>query len=322
MHIVQYYGKPLPVKEYGGTERVIVWLIRGLKELGHTVTLIGPKGSTLDCNLVTFPESAAVPDPSKLKKYIPVDADIIHFHNDGQMDMELDIPSIKTMHGYGGKDVFDKSRPDKTYCFVSDAHRRNYGLPQNPFVHNGADADDYSFQEEKDDYFLFLARVDWKVKGLAWAIEVAKRAGIRLIIAGNFHRKSFVNSYWRFPLKKNLGKDCYYVGPVGGNLKATLLAGAKALIFPTRWPDPCPVTVLESLASGTPVITTHNGSMPELVEHGKSGFLCDTKDEMVEAVKGVSGIDPAECRKRVEEKFSYISMAGAYLKLYRNYLKQ
>ncbi|GBE40189.1 glycogen synthase [bacterium BMS3Bbin09] len=322
MYIVQYYGKSLPVKEYGGIERVIVWLIKGLRELGHKVTLISPEGSDLDCDIVTFPESVAVPNPSELKKYIPEDADIIHFHNDGQMEMKLDIPWITTMHGYGGKEDFDRSQQDNNYCYISDAHRHHYGMPKNPFVYNGLDASEYTFSGMKDDYFLFLSRIDWDVKGLDWAIKVAKRAGVRLIIAGNFHRKSFVNSYWRFPLKRNLGKDCYYAGPVGGRLKSALLAGARAMIFPTRWPEPFGIVAIEALASGTPVITTHNGAMPEIIEHGKNGFLCNTKDEMVEAVKGVSGLDPAECRKRVEEKFNYIAMAEAYLKLYQEYLKQ
>ena len=325
MHIVHYYGKPLPVKEYGGVERAVVWLIKGLKELGHTVTLIGPEGSTLDCNLVTYPESVEVPPSSELKKYIPVNADIIHFHNDGQMDMELDIPVLKTMYGYGkrekARERTDKKLLDRSYCFLSDSHRRNWDMPDNPFVHIGIDPSEFRFRENKDDYFLFLSRIDWNVKGLDWAIEVAKRAGVRLIIAGNFHRKAFVNSYWRFPLKRKLGKDCYYTGPVGGELKATLIAGARAMIFPTRWPEPFGIVAIESLVSGTPLITTHNGAMPEIVEHGKSGFLCNTIDEMVEAVKDVSAIDPAECRKRVEEKFSYTVMAEAYLKLYQDYLK-
>ena len=317
MHIVQYYHKPLPIKEYGGVERVIVWLIKGLKELGHNVTLIGPEGSTIDCNLVTFPHNNPVPSSSELKDYIPEDADVIHFHNDGYMDMKLDIPVIKTMHGCRNeKNDTDKKIFDNTYCFLSDSHRRHWGMPRNPFVHTGLDPEEYAFREEKDDYFLFLSRIDWHVKGLDWAIEVAKRAGVRLVIAGNFHRKSFVNSYWRFPLKRKLGKDCYYVGPVGSALKAALLAGAKAMIFPTRWPEPFGIVAIESLASGTPVITTHNGAMPEIIEHGKHGFLCNTKDEMVEAINNIDIINPLDCLRRIKDVFNYKMMAEEYVKLY------
>lgn len=322
MHIVHYYHKPLPVKEYGGVERVIVWLIKGLRELGHTVTLIGPSGSTLDCNLIPFPHSVKVPSSSELKEYIPADADIIHFHNDGYMDMNLGIPVIKTMHGYGGKDN-DTQRHllDKTYCFLSDAHRTHWGLFQNPFVHIGLDPSEYRFRDQKDDFFLFLSRIDWDVKGLDWAIDVTKRAGVRLIIAGNFHRKTFVNSYWRGPLKRHLGENCYYVGPVGGELKVTLLAGAKALIFPTQWPEPFGIVTIEALASGTPVITTRNGAIPEIVEHGRHGFLCETRDEMVDAVKNIDKIRSADCLKRVEEAFHYKKMTEEYLRLYHSILE-
>ncbi len=320
MHIVQYFYKPLPVYEYGGVERVIVWLIKGLQELGHIVTLIGPEGSTLDCNLVSFPNNTPEPSASKLKKYIPHDADLIHFHNDGQIGPELDIPVVNTFHGYGGKENVSKQSICRTSSFLSDAHRRNWGLPENPFVYNGLDPSEFKFRDKKDDYFLFMSRIDWDVKGLDWAIEVSKKTDVRLIIAGNFHRKSFVNSYWRFPLKRNLGKDCYYMGPVGGELKAALLAGAKAMIFPTRWPEPFGIVAIEALVSGTPLITTHNGAMPEIIEHGKQGFLCHTKDEMVDAIKNIDAISPAECLKRIEDKFSYRKMAEEYVKLYQNFI--
>ncbi|MFH0924207.1 MAG: glycosyltransferase [bacterium] len=321
MHIVHYYHRALPVKEYGGIERIIVWLIKGLKELGHTVSLIAPAESTVDCNLIPFPPNLKVPVASNLKDYIPKDADLIHFHNDGYIDMELDIPVLKTMYGYGGKEDPKRKLIDMTYCFLSDSHRRNWSLFLNPYIYVGLDPAEYKFREAKDDYFLFLSRIDWPVKGLDWAIEVAKKAGVRLIIAGNFHRKSFVNSFWRFPLKRQLGVDCYYTGPVGGELKAALLAGAKALIFPTQWAEPFGVVVIEALASGTPVITTMNGTMPEIIEHGKHGFLCKDKTEMIEAIKNISSINPSDCRRRVEELFNYKVMARNYVKIYNDLIK-
>ncbi len=320
MHIVHYYYKPLPVKEYGGVERAVVWLIKGLKELGHTVTLIGPEGSTVDCNLVTFPHNAEVPKDTELKDYIPEDADIIHFHSDGYMEMNLDIPAIKTMYGYGKKDRTDYKLLDKTYVCLSDKHRQTWKLPDNPYVHIGIDMAEFKFRDKKDDYFLFLSRIDWDVKGLDWAIEVSKKAGVRLIIAGNVHRKSFVNSYWRFPLKRQLGNDCHYVGPVGGDVKSALLAGARAMIFPTRWQEPFGIVAIEALVSGTPLITTHNGAMPEIVEHGKQGFLCNTKDEMVDAINNIHTIKPADCLKRIEDKFNYKKMAEEYVRFYKDFI--
>ncbi len=319
MHIVQYYHRPLPVKEYGGTERVVVWLIKGLKELGHSVTLIGPEGSSVDCDLVSFPKAAEIPDAAELKAYIPEGADVLHVYHNGHIDLDAGIPVLKTIEGYGNI-ITDKQRLDATYCFVSDAHRRKCQHPDNPFVYNGLDAADFKFQDNKDDYFLFLSRIDWKVKGLDWAIEVAKKADVKLIIAGNAHRKSFVNSYWRGFLKKHLNYKCLYVGPVGGELKAALLAGAKAMIFPTLWEEPFGIVAIEALVSGTPLITTHNGAMPEIVEHGKQGFLCRNMNEMIDAVRDIGSIRPIDCLNRVKEKFTYKQMAEEYVKLYERLL--
>ena len=319
MHIVHYYHKPLPVNEYGGVERDITWLIKGLRELGHTVTLIGPKGSSLECNMVSFPGNSQVPAPGELKDYIPKDADILHFHHDGFIDMPVDIPYVTSLYGYGN--LKDSAMLDSKYCFLSDAHRRHWNLPQHPFIHSGLDPMEYEFREKKGDYFLFLSRIDWKVKGLDWAIEASKRAGVKLMIAGNTHRKSFVNSYWRGFLKKRLNDQCLYVGPVGGKLKAELLAGAKALIFPTLWPEPFGLVAIESLVSGTPLITTHNGAMPEIVENGKQGFLCSSIDEIVAAIKHAGDINPLDCAKRVDENFHYRRMAELYIDFYKRHIR-
>lgn len=314
MHIVQYYHKPLPIKEYGGVERVIAWLIKGLRELGHTVTLIGPEGSSLDCNRVSFPANIAVPAPGRLTEYIPKDADVLHFHHDGIVNAGVDIPTVTTIHGYGNSN--DGPGLDSTYCFLSNAHRSQWKLPAHPFVHNGLDPAEFKFREKKGDYFLFLSRIDWEVKGLDWAIEAAEKAGVKLIIAGNAHRKSFVNSYWRGFLKKRLNDRCLYIGTVGGELKAELLAGARAMIFPTRWPEPFGIVAIESLVSGTPLITTHNGAMPEIVEHGKHGFLCNSVDEIVEAIRNAGNIDPSDCAERIKGNFHYRKMAEMYLNFY------
>lgn len=319
MHIVFYYPKKLPVKEYGGVERAVVWLIKGLHEFGQTVTFIGPKGSAVPyCKNVFIPSvDVKVPTPDEIKDLLPEDADIIHFNNDNIFDYDYGIPSIVTVYGT----IKDMKGLTKRYCFISDAQRQYWGYPQNPVVHIGLDQDEYIYREIKDDYFLFLSRVDWDVKGVELAIETALKAGIRLLIAGNVHRKKFVNSYWRGYLKRKLSDQILYVGPVGGELKAMLLAKAKALIFPTKWCEAFGIVTIEALASGTPVITTHNGAMPEIVEHGKTGFLCKDVNEMAEAIKKISSINPMDCLKRIEERFNYRRMTLEYMRLYESLLK-
>jgi len=318
MHIVFYYHKKLPVKEYGGIERIVVWLIKGLCEIGHTVTFIGPQGSAVPYCRNIFAQFADVnaPLPEQLKDLIQQDADIIHFNTDSLFAHDYGVPSLVTMYGAikGFKGL------NRRYCFVSEAQRRYWGYPENSFIHIGLDPDEYIYKEQKDDYFLFLSRVDWDVKGVDWAVEAAEKTGVRLIIAGNVHRKKFVNSYWRGYLKKKLSDRITYIGPVGGELKAMLLAKAKALIFPTQWCEAFGIVTIEAFASGTPVITTHNGAMPEIVEHGKTGFLCKDVDEMAEAIKKIGSINPLDCLKRIEERFNYRRMALEYEALYKDIL--
>jgi len=319
LHIVFYYNKKLPVKEYGGIERAIVWLIKGLYELGHIITFIGPQGSkTPYCTNIAAPFSEVkIPEPEKLNGLIPKEADLIHFNSDGVFDRDYNIPSIVTLYGT----IKNVGGLSKRYCFISDAQRKYWGYPQNPVVHIGLDKSEYIYKEEKDDYFLFLSRVDWDVKGVDWAVEAAEKTGVRLIIAGNVHRKKFVNSYWRGYLKKKLSDRITYIGPVGGELKAMLLAKAKALIFPTQWCEAFGIVTIEAFASGTPVITTRNGAMPEIVDHGKTGFLCKDVDEMVGAIKKIGSINPLDCLKRIEERFNYRRMASEYVAFYEDTLK-
>lgn len=319
MHIVFYYPKKLPVKEYGGVERAVVWIIKGLAELGHKVTFIGPEGSSVaHCKNVFVPfVDVKVPQPSAIRPLIPKDADIIHFNNDSLFDADYGAPSIVTVYGT----VKDMKGLNKNYCFISNAQRLYWGYPQNPVVHIGLDRDEYIYREEKDDYFLFLSRVDWSVKGVDWAVEAAQKAGVRLLIAGNVHSRKFVNSYWRGYLKSKLSDRIQYVGPVGGELKAMLLAKARALVFPTQWCEAFGIVTIEALASGTPVITTHNGAMPEIVEHGKTGFLCKSPDEMAEAIKNTGRLKAGDCLKSVTERFNHARMAKDYVRLYENLLK-
>lgn len=320
MHIVFYYNKKLPVKEYGGIERAIVWLIKGLYELGHIITFIGPQGSKIPyCTNIAAPFSEVkIPETEKLKGLIPKEADLIHFNSDGVFDKNYNFPSIVTLYGT----IKNVGGLSERYCFISDAQRKYWGYPQNPVVHIGLDKSEYIYKEEKDDYFLFLSRVDWDVKGVDWAIEAANKAGVRLVIAGNVHRKSFVNSYWRGYLKKRLSDRILYVGPVGGELKAMLLAKAKALIFPTKWCEAFGIVTIEALASGTPVITTYNGAMPEIIRNGKTGFLCRSINDIVDAINKIDAIKSSDCLRSIEERFNYKRMASNYIDLYKSILKK
>jgi glycosyltransferase involved in cell wall biosynthesis len=313
MKIAHFSNEILPVNYYGVVERVIVWLLEGLQRMGHKNYLLAPHGT--HC-----PYAEVIP-VQKVKKIevesptldgkIPADANVLHYHY-GYSYFDYKLPTLKTIHGYAWLD----KQLDGTFNFLSDAHRRAYKRPDLPFVHNGLKPEEYLYRENKEDFLLFLSRADWKVKGLPVAIEVARRTGMKIIIAGNAHRK-FVEGYAGFGyLKRHFGKNCLYVGEVGGQIKAAYLAKAKAMIFPTQWEEPFGLVAIEAMVSGTPVITTHHGAMPEIVVDKKTGFLCDSVEDMVNAVRRINDISPMDCRKRVLEHFHYMRMAEDYIKLY------
>lgn len=294
MKVVHVSHYKLPVKHYGGTQRVILWNARAQKKLGHEVVLVLLKGTRLD-------EFEVHEIPRELDDYgphIPSDADIVHLYATPRVRPQH--PYIVTIGGNG--------KPGETYLpntvFVSRNHASRHGSSQ--FVYNGIDPEEFTFSEVKDDYFLFLSKASWKVKGLKTALDLAKSTGINLRIAGGR----------RFSLSRRIK----YMGMVGGDKKRNLLAGARALLFPIQWEEPFGLVAAEALMSGTPVITSDRGSMPEVVTDDV-GFRCDTIEELRAAVRSVGEISPGACRARAERLFSDESMARGYLLKYEEVLE-
>jgi glycosyltransferase involved in cell wall biosynthesis len=306
MHVVHVSRWRLPVVGYGGVPRVVSWLAKAQAEQGDQVTILGPPGSS--CPGVTSIAVAVpkgVPDYSPyIGPYIPRDSDIIHFHHISTV--EPCVPWVLTAQGNSPGEL--TYMPNKIY--VSRNHAERGG--GTAFVHNGIDPAEFIYRERKDDYFLFLSKVSRRVKGVDVALRLARELGFRLVVAGGN----------RFGLRKTGGlwnsirADVHFCGMVTGRRKAELLAGARALIFPIRWDEPFGLVVTEALVSGTPVITTPRGSMPELVTPDV-GFLCDSYDALKLAVQRTGEIDPQACRRRVLEHFTNRHSAVAYRRYYR-----
>lgn len=301
MRIGVWHHEVVPVKKYGGTERVVTWLSDALAAMGHQPVLLVPPGSSSDtCEVVHVPTDvfrAAEEEPGfPLDERLPPDLDVLHRFS--EIACETSVPDLLTVEGNGEPGSYGPRT-----VFVSRDHMER--MDGSHFVYNGLPPGAYDYREEKDDYVLFLSKVRWKVKGVDRAERVAKRAGVKLVIAGG----------WRL----NLTRTIRSMGMVGGWKKKGLLAGARALLFPIRWEEPFGLVVIEALASGTPVLASRRGSMPELVS-GDVGVLCETEDEFVEALGRVDAFDPAACRRRVQERFSARRMAEAYLALYRRLL--
>jgi glycosyltransferase involved in cell wall biosynthesis len=183
-------------------------------------------------------------------------------------------------------------------------------------VHNGIDLPNYRFRPEPGDYLVFLGRISPE-KRPDRAIEIARDVGMRLIIAAKVD--AIDADYYEHAIapliRRNRGL-VEYIGEVNEREKDELLGGAYAYLFPIDWPEPFGLTMVEAMATGTPVIATNVGSVPEVVVNGVTGVVCDSLREMIDAVSRVGDLDRAACRRHVEERFSPQAMAEGYERVY------
>jgi glycosyltransferase involved in cell wall biosynthesis len=298
MHVVLYHHARLPVRGYGGTERVVVWLTRGLAALGHRVTLLAPRGSRVpEAELIALDPAALRRREFDLAAQLPAAFDILHLH--GPRYLPAGVPHVFTLHGNSKPGV---TRPANT-IYVSADHARRHGA--SAFVHNGVDPGEFVFRRAKGDYDLFLGRLHG-LKGYRWAIEGARASGRRLVLAGG----------WRPSVRRGVR----FVGSVDGAAKAEWLAGARCLWMPARWDEPFGLTAVEAMMSGTPVLGTRRGALPEVITPDV-GALGDSVAELAALAHDIGRIDPLACRARAERHFSHRVMAERYLRMYQGFLE-
>lgn len=295
LHVVLYHPSILPVREYGGTERVVVWLARGLAELGHRVSLIAFPGTAVpEATLIPIaPRDALVPAGADLRRLMPPGADILHAHVPIKHP-PAELPFVWTFHGTGrpGR-VF----PASTIALSAD-HAARHGIAR--WVHNGLDPADYQFRAEKGRRDLFLGRLH-SAKGWRMAVRGARRSGRPLTVAGG----------WRPSLRPGLR----FAGQVGGAAKAALLAEARCLWMPAQWDEPFGLTTIEAMVSGTPVLGTRRGALPEIITP-QSGAMGDTLEELVALRPTLDALDPETVRANVLQRFTHVGMAGRYVGIY------
>ena len=296
MKIALLHDSVLPPRTYGGIERIVVSLAYEYRRQGHDVLVICRKGSKLtDFETFQLPDGYQTSDPSL---WLPQSLDFLHSHQ--PLLVKPAIPFLVTIHGNG-------SREEKYWRntnFLSQSHARNHNATD--YVYNGVDPERYPFVANKDDYFVFLARTTWRVKSLKTAINWANDLGVRLEIMGG-------TGVSRGRIR--------YRGLVDEKEKVEVLSNARALIYPTNWDEPCAGAPLEALACGTPVISSVNGCMPELVRPG-TGVVCETYADLLKACEVLKTVKTIDCRKSVETFFSVGRMAQDYLALFDRILKQ
>lgn len=325
----------VPPPAYGGTEAVVSLLTETLVAQGHDVTLAASGTSTTSAHLLaTFDRSLRTADD--LPERAPYewmhianalaharDFDIIHNHS-GELTMAfagcVDVPMLTTVHcliTQGSKFIWD--RYAGAYNTISRAQRGALLPISGParfmgHVYNAIDVDTFPFKTTKGDDLLFLSRIAPE-KGAHQAIAVAKSAGRRLIMAGKVDHAD--QRYYDEVIHDLIdGDQIVFVGEANAAQKRRLFVDAFATLMPLDWEEPFGLVMPESMACGTPVIALRRGSAPELIEHGVTGFVVDTLPEMVDAIADVPRIDPAVCRRHVQQRFSPSIMTANYLRVY------
>jgi glycosyltransferase involved in cell wall biosynthesis len=229
-------------------------------------------------------------------------------------------PVLTTIHGFSSPrilPVYRKYNGKVFYVSISDADR-SPELDYIATIHHGIDLENFTFQPEHGDYLLFFGRIH-NDKGTREAIEIAKRTGRKLVIAGVIQDQE----YFEQRVEPHLGGESItYVGSAGPERRDELLGNAYALLHPINFDEPFGFSVVESMACGTPVIAMNRGSMPELIENGVNGLLVSSVEEAADAVEEVGNIDRARCREVVEKRFTAGRMADKYIEVYKKILEK
>jgi glycosyltransferase involved in cell wall biosynthesis len=326
----------VPPSRYGGIELVVSLLTEELVRRGHKVTLfasgdsitsamldsVAPKflrGSGRDGSILTMLNVVSCLERAN-------DFDLVHNHTrfEGLATAGLiRTPMLTTLHGgLSGDWLLLFQHYKGWYNTISHSAKSLLPPKEERFVgviHNGIDVASYPFRSAKDDYLLFLSRMSPE-KGPHLAIEVAQRMGKRLRMAGSVHPVD--RGYFETAVLPHVdGKTVEYLGEVDHRTKVELLSRAHCLLAPITWPEPFGLFMVESMACGTPVVALNKGAAPEVVVHNVTGYVVNTVEEMIEAVRRVERIEPRKCREHAEKSFAVECMVDGYISAYQRILE-
>ena len=307
MKILIFHPVLLPPKDYGGIERVVLWLSKALRDHGHQVSVAALRGSQLPEGVELVPVEKSNKSASHFFKNNRKYYDVVHFMATPEDDINktIESPWLVTIHGNGKA---NEHFADNT-LFLSKNHAQRHGRMS--YVYNGIDVSEYCFLEQpKSDTMLFLSKTSWRVKNVKAAIKIAKLSSKKLTIAGGW--RPF--NEWFNCLFYNID----WIGPINGDLKMRILSESAVFLFPVLWDEPFGLAVVEALASGLPVYASDKGSMPEIITDDVGRLLNPERlDEWVDALADFKKYDRKACRDRVVNHFSHHHMANEYLNYYK-----
>lgn len=321
-----------PPRHYGPWEQMASNLTEGLHDRGIEVTLFATADSLTAAKLDSVVSAGYEEDHNQDAKVLEClhishlmeqasSFDLIHNHFDflPLSYSKLIKPAIvTTIHGFSSEKIVPVYQKYNTHChYVSISNANQHPLLNYAgTVYNGLDPAAFTFKPATEDYLLFFGRIH-RDKGTAEAIQIALKSNRKLIIAGIIQDEH----YFKNEVEPHLNENIVFLGAAGPEKRDELLGSAYALLHPIGFDEPFGLSVVESMLCGTPVIAYHRGAMPELIRHGETGFLVNTIEQAVEAVKNISFIDRSLCRKEAASRFSMDKMVEDYLKIYRQILK-
>jgi glycosyltransferase involved in cell wall biosynthesis len=331
--------KTVPPTHYGGSELVVANLAKAYTKLGHKVTTFACGGSKPAGKLVKVIDRPlydllggftwkGIP----AQEFFEYDAffkrrhqfDVVHNHlgfHPLAFSSLLDMPMVTTLHSSLPPDFPELAHQfrDRNFVSISDAQRTlaprlNYLKT----IYHGIDTAAIPYVAKPKSYLLFLSSLI-KNKGIDLAVRAARDLQLPLIIAGEVREpeRAFLNKTV-FPYVD--GKQIRFVGEVNNAQKIKLMSQAKALVLPVRWSEAFGLVMVEAMASGTPVVSFRKGSVPEVIEHGRTGYVVDTFSQFKRAIQSVSKIDRGTCRKTAVQQFDLLTMGQQYIDLFKQLL--
>lgn len=329
----------IPPDRYGGIEYIVSLLADCLVDRGHDVTLFATSQAKTKARLSAYyehplgtltAEDALLELPHVIASYSHApDFDIIHDHTFLGMGIALGAQLansvvVNTLHvpvtlAPFLQATYELLNRRVNLVAISNAQRADCpGLRYAATIHHGIPLSDFHYSENKEDFVLFVGRMS-DDKGPHLAIRAANALGLRLLLGFKLTTPK-EHAYYDSVIKPLLTPNIELLGEVDFARKVDLFSRARCTLMPAQWPEPFGLVAIESLACGTPVVAWRNGALPELVEHGVSGFIAGSLEELIDGIKRIDTISPAACRRRVEECFSVDAMLDAYERLFHSLL--